>query len=82
MLWMSRYLLHRVAEEFGIKISFAPKPVKGDWNGTGLHTNVSTDETRADGGMKVMEGMFKKLEARHKEHIAVYGKSADLRMPL
>ena len=38
-LWMSRFLLHRVAEDFGIKVSFDPKPVPGDWNGAGAHTN-------------------------------------------
>lgn len=32
-LWLARYLLHRVAEEFGAKVSFDPKPIPGDWNG-------------------------------------------------
>ena len=70
---MSRFLLHRVAEEFGAKISFAPKPIPGDWNGAGLHTNVSSAEMRANGGMKHIEAAMKKLEARHADHIAVYG---------
>ena len=38
-LWMSRFLLHRVAEDFGYKVSFDPKPMPGDWNGAGAHTN-------------------------------------------
>lgn len=28
-LWMSRYILHRVAEEFGVVISLDPKPIPG-----------------------------------------------------
>lgn len=38
-LWMSRFLLYRVSEDFGYKVSFDPKPIPGDWNGAGAHTN-------------------------------------------
>lgn len=79
-LWVSRFLLHRVAEEFGTKVSFDPEPIPGGWKAATLLCTFSTKEMRVDGGMKHIEAAIKKLEARHMEHIAVYGQGGDKRL--
>ena len=38
-LWMARYFMERVCEDFGVKVSLDPKPIPGNWNGAGCHAN-------------------------------------------
>ncbi|XP_075885395.1 glutamine synthetase isoform X3 [Nelusetta ayraudi] len=71
-LWMARFILHRVCEDFGLIASFDPKPIPGNWNGAGCHTNFSTKEMREDGGLKRIEEAIERLAKRHRYHIRAY----------
>jgi glutamine synthetase len=79
-LWISRYLLQQMSEEYGYNIEFHPKPVIGDWNGSGLHCNFSNGRMREDGDKKYYEDIFESFKHRHVEHIKNYGSSNEMRL--
>lgn len=80
-LVISRFLLQRVCEDFGVVASLDPKPKAGDWNGAGCHTNFSTKPMREAGGYeKYIIPAVEKLGAKHLEHMQIYGSGNERRL--
>ena len=79
-VWVARYLMMRLCEKYEVDVEWHCKPIKGDWNGSGMHTNFSTKQLREVGGKEYFEALMAAFGAAVSDHIAVYGPDNHLRL--
>lgn len=79
-LVLLRYLLLRQGEVSKLHVTFAPKPYPS-LNGSGCHTNISTAQTRSEGGLEAIHKILQHgLMPDHTSFMEVWGEDNDKRM--
>jgi len=80
-IWVARYLLERIGEQYGVSVDLHPKPLGDlDWNGSGMHANFSNSTLRNAGNRETYEKICEAFRPVVKEHIDVYGADNHLRL--
>lgn len=81
-LIFTKYILYILCEKHGLYATFHPKPLNGDWNGSGCHINISSKKTRESGnGYNNIISVIKNMKKDHNNFILNYcGKDNSMRL--
>jgi glutamine synthetase len=79
-LVMLRYLLWDTLGRHGLQPNFEPKPLGPHRNGSGLHTNISTDKTMSSGGFDIVKRLMSDLSDAHVAWMPLLGEGNAARL--
>ena len=69
----AKYILYMLCEKHGLYASFHPKPLSGEWNGSGCHVNISTMDMRErDDGYQIILSAIARIGEDHSNFIENY----------
>lgn len=70
----------RICEKYNVTLNLFPKPIKGDWNGSGMHANFSNGIMRTCGKKETFFCICEEFAKHIQRHIDVYGHGNDQRL--
>jgi len=81
-IWAARFLLERIGEAHNVRINLDPKPVDGDWNGSGMHANFSNTTLRTCGSIETYNKICEAFGTDEviEKHMSLYGENNHLRL--
>jgi glutamine synthetase len=68
------------SERHRVQVELHPKPLAGDWNGSGMHANFSYPHLRDVGGEEYIKKLLDGFGERHEAHVAEYGAHNEMRL--